>query len=210
MEKQKIPIKIKAHKSESATLDISVEAKPKTQTSEPTFEDVMEVMISFQNYANILKNKNLSYSKGKKFRMPNFPSEVSENIVKLILEKEYSIIVNWKSQTGDLHDLMKLKFEVKCFSSTGPTSFGPTEKWSKLYFLDATNAIELKFKCYEIDLSNEVFGSLIKVNKSETFEAQTKAGRRPRIHFSSIKAQLKAEHVKLIFDGDLNSLLKSE
>jgi len=63
--------------------------------------------------------------------MDNFPSHISENIVKFALFKKYNIMPNWDTKTGDL-DLFNLKIEVKGFSSTGPSSFGPTEEWDIL------------------------------------------------------------------------------
>lgn len=99
---------------------------------------------------NEMINKKLSK---KKIRNENFPSEISENIAKFAIAKKYKIMPCWDTSTGDL-DFMDKKLEIKGFSSNGPSSFGPTEKWDMLYFVDAINFKEKNFKVWEIKLSN--------------------------------------------------------
>ena len=99
---------------------------------------------------NEMINKKLSK---KKIRNDNFPSEISENIVKFALNKKYKIMPCWDTDSGDL-DFVNKRLEIKGFSSTGPSSFGPTESWDYIYFLDALEFKEKKFKLYEIKLSN--------------------------------------------------------
>ena len=104
------------------------------------------------NYKYLLEiNKKLSI---KKCRNENFPSHISENIVKFVLYKKYGIMPNWDTKKGDL-ELLNKQLEIKGFMSDGPTSFGPTENWDWIYFVDATNFINKKFKIYEIKLSNK-------------------------------------------------------
>jgi ABC-type antimicrobial peptide transport system permease subunit len=123
----------------------------------------------------------------KKIRNENFPSEISENIVKFFLLKKYKISACWDTESGDV-DFMKHKIEVKGFMSTGPTSFGPKEQWDWIYFVDARDTLHKIYKIYEIKLSNSnsVFLNM-KMNKNETFEEQCKQKRRPRISFFEIK-----------------------
>ena len=101
---------------------------------------------------------------------------------------------SWDTDNGDIDvDLINFtyKIEVKGFSSDGPSSFGPKEKWDYLYFLDATNIIENKFIVYEINLSsNSETWKNIKINKNQSFDDQCKQGRRPRISFMEIKKQI--------------------
>ena len=74
---------------------------------------------------------------------------------------------SWDTNEGDLIILNK-KIEVKGFMSTGPLSFGPSEKWSLLYFVNAIDFQNKNFKIYEVKLSNNnTLWSNIKINKNE-------------------------------------------
>ena len=98
------------------------------------------------------------------------------------------------------------KLEFKCFTSTGPPTFGPTEKWDQLYFLDAIDYHDYKFKLYEVPLSNDSDEwKSLKVSKSQTFEDQADQGRRPRIVFDEIQTQL-GERCKMMWEGDIRHL----
>ena len=107
----------------------------------------------------------------------------------------------------DTLELLDRRIEVKCFTSTGPSSFGPKECWDVLYFLDGCDYRNKQFKLYRVDCSNdsETFQQL-RVNKNDTFGNQCKQGRRPRICFKEVKKQL-SEHITLIFEGDIQSIL---
>lgn len=144
------------------------------------------------------------FKKKKKIRHANFPSEISENIVKFIFFQKYHIIPTWDTNSGDLQ-CGTMSIEVKAFSSSGPTSFGPTEKWDRIYFLDATRFLESRFRVYECNLKNtSPIWQRLRVNKKETFAQQCHQGRRPRICFSEIQKQL-GHHCKLFYDGVLLS-----
>lgn len=145
----------------------------------------------------------------KKIRMPNFPSEILENIVKYVLYKKYKIWPMWDAKTGDLsfhNKYINKRLEVKAFSSKGPSSFGPKEKWNYLYFVDAIDFKHKKFKVYEIKLSNDndIFSN-IKINNRVTYIEQCETGKRPRICFNNLSQQLK-QHINIIFDGHLDDL----
>jgi hypothetical protein len=145
--------------------------------------------------------------KHKKIRHQNFPSEISENIVKFIINNQFNIYSNWNTQKGDLNN-GNVDIEVKCFSSKGPISFGPTESWNELYILDATDFINYNYKLYKIDLSNKCDNwKKIKVNKKETYSCKCKKGQRPRINFDNIKEQIPL-HLTLVYDNNINELLK--
>ena len=104
------------------------------------------------NYKYLIEiNEKLSI---KKCRNENFPSHISENIVKFALFKKYGIMPNWDTKSGDL-ELVNKKLEIKGFMSDGPSSFGPTENWDWIYFIDAKDFINKRFKIYEIKLSNK-------------------------------------------------------
>ncbi len=140
-----------------------------------------------------------------KIRMPNFPSEISETIVAYVFKYTYGHGVRW-SPVGDLISNGGIKIEVKCFSSNGPSSFGPTEAWDWLYFVDTRNIIKHNhILVYELRKSNASQDWMsIKFNKTETFAEQIKKGRRPRISFSELSKQIK---FSLIFNGDISNLL---
>ena len=149
-------------------------------------------------------NKNLTK---KKIRYSNFPSHISENIVKYILYKKYKIMPTWDTDKGDLI-LKHLRIEVKGSLDlfNGPPTFGPREIWDRIYFLDGKDIIFKKFTLYEIKLSNtsEKWKNL-KVNKKETFFEHCQQKRRPRLSFKEIQNQLGDDCV-LIFNGYLSDL----
>lgn len=154
----------------------------------------------------ILKRNNFSDKYDLKNRLPNFPEEISENIIKEYINKIEKRKCK-KSQSGgdlEIYENKKInKIEVKCFTSDGPTSFGPTEKWSQLYFLDAKNFLNKKFKIYKINLSNESeFFCNIKINTEKTYRDVCEEGKRPRINFNQLKKQL-LNNIELVYQGNL-------
>jgi len=99
------------------------------------------------------------------------------------------------------------KLEFKCFTSPGPPSFGPTEKWDMLYFLDGIDYQNYTFKMYEVPLSNDATAwKALKMSKSHTFEDQAEQIRRPRLTFDKIRKQL-GDNCQLIWEGDIRNLL---
>lgn len=170
---------------------------------------VIELLKDYNARQKFYDNINKLISK-KKIRNDNFPSHISENIAKFAIYKKYKIMPNWDTDSGDLEiNLINFtkKLEIKGFSSTGPTSFGPTEAWDIIYFVDARKSKKFLFKIYEIKLSNksEIFQN-IKVNKNETFKDQANKKRRPRISFDKIQEQLDNKYINLIFNGHINDL----
>jgi len=148
-------------------------------------------------------NKSLSI---KKIRQQNFPSEISENIIKFYFIKRFKISPCWDIKSGDL-ELLGKKIEVKGFSSDGPCSFGPTENWSWIYFVDCKKSLQYYFTIYELKLSNKSdLWKNLKINKIQTFEDQCKQKRRPRIRFIDIKEQLN-EFIKKVFQGNIMKLI---
>lgn len=142
-----------------------------------------------------------------KARRPNFPSEVSENLVKFYAKKYEKKHYSWKEKSGDLFDKQLNQYiEVKCFSSSGPSSFGPTEKWDIIYFVDAIHFKNDIFSIFKINLNNENFHKKIMVNIKETSYDQCLAGRRPRISFSKIKSQI-PEYINTVYNGTIQDLL---
>lgn len=167
-----------------------------------TKEETIKLLDLFVNYCN--ERIKIYSSKKKKNRLPNFPEDVSENIVKFIINDKLKIS-STKSMLGCDLVYKNEKYEIKCFSSSGPSSFVPKERWDKLFFLDATNFVDKKFKLYQINLSSddEIWKN-IKVNKFQTYEEQCTQGRRPHICFNLIKKQLSKDYIKCIFNGIFN------
>jgi hypothetical protein len=177
-----------------------------------TFDILNEHLDAYILYVmNIIKINNKCNINNKKIRAPNFPEAISENIVKFAYKLKYDICPNWCTSSGDLEiydttNKHNIKIEVKGFSSNGPSSFGPTEQWNILYFIDCSNFINKKFKIYEINLSNtnpDFYN--IKVNKNTTYKNHCDQGKRPRIIFKDLQKQL-VDKCKIIFDGSLDSL----
>lgn len=163
------------------------------------------------SYANTIKdekqiNESLIH---KKIRLSNFPSHISENIVKLAYNKKYGIMPNWDIKPGDLLCIdQNIRLEVKGFIdlSNGPPTFGPTENWDQIYFLDGLNNHEKKYKIYEIRLSNQSDKwKNLKISKTQTYLQQCQTGKRPRLSFKDIQAQL-GDDCELMFDGHISEL----
>ena len=174
-----------------------------------TYKRVMILLENFTENNRIIKEMNeelLQYSnyKEKPIRNTNIPSDVSENIAKLAIRKAKNICPRWDRKPGDLR-FKNRQIEVKCFSSTGPSSFGPTEKWDILCFVDAMDYQNLNFKVYLITLSNIEFGR-IRFSNTETYAQQCARKVRPRNQFAKIKTQLNPREIRLIFDGYISQL----
>ena len=138
-------------------------------------ETIYQLYEVYQAHCSIIEKYNKYIV--KPFRKPNFPEPVSETIVQMILDADIP-------KTGDLIK-NKRRIEVKCFSSTGPSSFGPQEKWNLLIFVDAINHPQIKiYKCNLANTDSEWQG--IKINKNETYSDQCQAKRRPRLSFKQI------------------------
>jgi hypothetical protein len=103
------------------------------------------------------------------------------------------------------------KLEVKCYTSNGPSSFGPTESWNIIYFLDARNFLKRHLTCWRVALSNTSSKwKSIKVNKAQTFDDQCKQGRRPRMSFEDIRKYIPNTHVECIYDGSFDDIFKTK
>lgn len=154
-------------------------------------------------------------------RLPNMPEDISENIVKFILHNhpgEFKDTTSrWakslpkkKANSGDLFSEKEGTQECKCFTSDGPPSFGPNEKWDVIYFLDARAWLDDKFVLWRIPLTNtSPEWKAIKMNKTETNEEQSAQGRRPRITWDSLYPQIKT-HCTKIFDGTFDEIFNQK
>lgn len=150
----------------------------------------------------------------KKIRLSNFPSHISENIVKFAIYKKYEVMPNWDTDKGDL--ILKSgkniisRLEVKGsinLSNGGPSSFGRGETWDRIYFVDGVDGFEAKrFKVYEIKLSNScTTWQNLKMTKTKTYYDKCLTAERPRVNFAEILPQLH-DHCEIIFEGHISEL----
>lgn len=144
---------------------------------------------------------------GVKVRLPSIPEDISENIVKQIIHNKLNDKTSrWDCKKGDLESKKEGKQECKCFTSDGPPSFTPSSDWDVIYFLDARNWLNDKFILYRISLKRtSTEWKNIKVSKTQTFEDQTKQGRRPRITWESLHPQIKSFCSK-VYEGNFDDI----
>ena len=178
------------------------------------FLAISEIMLLLDNYIHsceIVEQISCNNT-GLTLRRPNFPEEISENIVCHIIKGLYGGDVKWKKMMGEGGDssVDGVTVEVKCFSGTGPSSFGASERWNKLYFLDATKYKEKIFTCYVVECNRHSYDwKNMKINNNQTYEDQANEGKRPRITFENITSELSQnENVKQIFTGTLEDIEK--
>lgn len=174
-----------------------------------TFQTLLKCLDHYNTNLQFTEEINATLSK-KKIRNENFPSHISENIAKFAIFKKYGIMPCWDTDKGDIvmnkTGLFK-QLEIKGFMSSGPASFGPTESWDWIYFVDARDTVNKIFKVYEIRLSNKscIFRNL-NLTKKETYGNIADSKRRPRGCFDTIFKPQLGENCKLIFDGALSEL----
>ncbi len=110
----------------------------------------------------------------------NFPSEISENIVCYCLDYQLN-----KGSSGDAFDpRTKQIIEIKGSSSSGPSSFSPSEQFDQLIFvkLDKSNdTIDI----YITNVNSEILKT-IAVNGTQTVYDQQQSGRRPRFNIEDM------------------------
>jgi len=173
----------------------------------PLLERILDQYI--ENYTSL--NKINEQLRKKKCRHDNFPSHISENITKFAIYAKYRIMPNWDVKPGDL-DLIGRKIEVKGYSSDGPTSFGPSESWDWIYFVDCRHFAKREFIVYEIRLSNrDDKWKHIQMTKQQTYDQISQSNRRGQLRAcfeKIIKPQLK-DDCRIIFKGSLQDLANS-
>jgi hypothetical protein len=169
-------------------------------------KEVCNLFTCYQTYSDQVKNlKSKININDKKPRIPNFPEFISENIAKNALYKTFKIHPQWKNNVGGDLKLGNKQIQVKCFTSNGPMSFGPTTKWDKMVFVDLKD--QTSCKIYLLNLSNsDKIWKQIKVSKTQTFEQQAKAGRRPRMTFELLYHQIPT-YFKEIYNGPVKNLI---
>ena len=159
----------------------------KTPYDNMTLSMLQMLLINFIEQYYFIKRINNNLQKNyKKIRQNNFPSEISENIAKFSLLKVFPIMPNWNTKHGDLQ-INNTIIEVKAFSSDGPVSFRPSEKWDYLCFVDCRNFLKEYFDIYLLKRSNNSKDiQNMYVNATEIFHKQCLQKRRPRITFNAL------------------------
>lgn len=140
-------------------------------------------------------------------RRPNFPETNSEFIVKCIIEKIEHIEIIYPD-AGDLeYKHTGIKIKVKCYSSSGPSSFGPKTKWDILYLLDASNYLNDVIICYKINLasSSDVWQNT-NLSQDNKYKTHANNGKRPRNNPIKILQQTK-NYTTIIYEGSIKTLL---
>jgi len=165
--------------------------------------EILDLYSHFKNY--YILRESIYSGRLKKHRLPNFPEDVSENIIRMHIGNNCT----WNTAVGDLktiHDNKKI--EVKCVNSKGPMSFGPNCKWDKLFILEWIDLKLDTFNIYECPHPNthECIQSL-PVSKTETFAKQSNDGKRPRINLPSFKKHL-GDLLTVVFNGTIYDLLQ--
>lgn len=163
--------------------------------------DPIAVLDAYNDYSKILESFGM--------RRPNFPEGLSETLAGKVLSKYYSRNIS-KAPTGDLIDQHQYKYEIKCFTSTGPSSFGPTESWDSLVFVDFIDYENGNFSVYEFpykNTSDEMRSLILNNKKQETYHQQCTNGRRPRICFDEFcKQNDNKSKLLTIFSGNIKSI----
>jgi len=140
--------------------------------------------------------------KGRKINIPEIISEplfcIEFNSVRFLKGTKIS------SSFDCLRLSDKCRIQVKASSvEEDLTSFGPKSKWDEIYFIHffSDKKYDGSYSIYKIEDS---FIYNHKVNKTETFRDQQKAGKRPR--FSIIKDIIKPNNILPIKTGNILDL----
>ena len=200
-----------------------IETKVTTDVEEDTYsEDILKARFT-QHKTYVEETIKIRDSIGLSIRLPVIPEDITENMVKHILhnlsgefqDKTSMWTKSFKSKqkiTGDLISKKENIQECKCFSSDGPISFGPTEKWDVIYFLDAREWLNDNFVLWRVPLSNsapEWKSTILNKSKNESFETQSAQGRRPRINWDGLYPQI-SKHTTKIFDGSFSDIFATK
>jgi len=163
-----------------------------------------------ENYNTLLKIKK---DTGISIRCNNPYEDMTENIVKFIIQNyENDETCRWAKSFGESGDLLSDKYpvnspiETKSFTSNGPSSFGPSKKFSVIYFLDIRNFMKDIIILWKVNVSNESpEWKQIKMNKNETFEEQCIQKRRPHISWDKIYTQI-GHLCEKIYEGSFENI----
>ncbi len=175
-----------------------------------------EILIQrFRNFKNMYVSDEELIKNGLKIRHQNTPEDITENITKFIIRKfENDDTCVWckgidkkYGLTGDLYsNKYEVPIEVKSFTSSGPSQFGPDKKFSVLYFLDLRKWLNDEIVLWKANVNHmsDEFKN-IKVNKTQTMGDQLLEGRRPHISWDHIYPQISSLCEK-IYEGSFENI----
>lgn len=191
-----------------------------TQNSNEILNDKYDEQILIertQNFKKMYISDQELINKGLPIRHQNTPEDITENIVKFIsrkLENDKSCVwckgIDKKyGLTGDLYSNKYDKttpIEVKSFTSSGPSQFGPDKKFGVLYFLDLRKWLNNEIILWKVNLNHlsDEFKN-IKVSKTQTMGEQFLEGRRPHISWDNIHPQISGFCEK-IYEGTFENI----
>jgi len=201
---------VSAPKNEAET-DVKVIPPVKVEiTDDPYTKDLLKEQFALHK-AYVNGRINTTKKIGVQVRLPCIPEDISENIVKFILHNKLKDTTSrWDCEKGDLQSKKEGTQECKCFTSDGPLSFTPSSDWDVIYFLDARNWLNDKFILYRVLLKRtSTEWKNIKVSKTQTFEDQTKQGRRPRITWESLWPQI-SSYCSKVYDGTFDDIFNPQ
>ena len=190
-----------------AKTDVKLETSVKIEVSEDTYTEEL-LKKQYALHKSYVKGRiETTKEIGVKVRLPSIPEDISENIVKFILQNKLNDKTSrWDCKKGDLQSEKEGKQECKCFTSDGPPSFTPSSDWDVIYFLDARNWLNDKFILYRVLLKRTSSEwKKIKVSKTQTFEDQTSQGRRPRITWESLQPQI-SSYCNKVYAGTFDDI----
>jgi hypothetical protein len=149
------------------------------------------------------------------FRMQNPPEDITENFLKfVIINHEGDHTVVWCrliELPGDLDSTQSGIVEAKCFTSGGPSSFGPKKKFNVIYFIDMRNWLNDIFIVWKVNLTNDSDEwKNIQMNEEETNEQQCEDGRRAHISWEKIKSQLPPEKISQVYNGTFEGIFTAK
>lgn len=157
----------------------------------------------------VLERINTTKQIGLKVRLPCIPEDISENLMKCMIHT-YDTSTRWDCKSGDLESAIEGAQECKCFTSDAPLSFTPSSHWDVLYFLDARDWLNDTFTLYRVPLKRtSTEWKNIQISKTQTFEDQTKQGRRPRISWNKLYPLIQ-NHTTKVYEGTLDHLFPIE
>jgi hypothetical protein len=181
--------------------------KEKKEKKADFTEDVL-IKLLHTHMSHVKQLMEISNSTGIELRLPNFPEYLSENIIKFIIHyKLGDKTSNWNCKKGDLLSDKEGVQECKAFTSDGPLSFSPTTEWDVIYFLDAREWLLNRYVLYKSNLRRTMDEwKNIEMSKKETFEVQSKQGRRPHIGWEKLKPQI--IDLSTIYEGTFEDIFK--
>jgi hypothetical protein len=190
--------KIKGGVAEVCKKHMPKEPKPKAPVEDKMTEDATRFLMAMF-VDNAKREIEFTARFGLKHRREGMSAELSENIIKYAIRSRGDATCTWACEVGDLYSDVEKVQECKSFTSTGPTSFGPHQKWDVIYFLDARGALEDKLVIWRIGLpSVHEFWTTLPVNKTQTKADQAGEDRRPRQQWSVIQERVTATHPEAI------------